>query len=142
MRPTVSFRAFFSGCLALALVALMFVRRRPIQRSQRQARFGAAPRPAVVRRPHHRSQATLTSACGRGVAGRKLDNGAQVGEVDNIVLTTVASDPRVERVMVDRPAFATMERTGSIRRDAARSYTESPASRRDRRPESPPTTTT
>jgi serine protease AprX len=28
------------------------------------------------------------------------------------VLATVASDPRVERVMVDRPAFATMERTG------------------------------
>ena len=49
---------------------------------------------------------------GRGVAGRKLDRRAQVGEVDNIVLATVASDPRVERVMVDRPAFATMERTG------------------------------
>ena len=49
---------------------------------------------------------------GRGVVGRRLDGGAQVGEVDNIALATVASDPRVARVMIDRPAFATMERTG------------------------------
>ncbi|HLG60119.1 MAG TPA: S8 family serine peptidase [Vicinamibacterales bacterium] len=49
---------------------------------------------------------------GRGVAGRRLARGAQVGEVDNRVIATVASDSRVERVMIDRPAFATMERTG------------------------------
>ena len=50
---------------------------------------------------------------GGGFAGRRLDHGAQVGEVDNRVLATLASDPRVERVMVDRPTFATMERTGA-----------------------------
>jgi serine protease AprX len=49
---------------------------------------------------------------GRGVVGKRLDRGAQVGEVDNLALATMASDPRVERVMIDRPAFATMERTG------------------------------
>jgi serine protease AprX len=49
---------------------------------------------------------------GRGTTGRKLNRSAQVGEVDNLVLAAVASDPRVERVMIDRPAFATMERTG------------------------------
>ena len=60
---------------------------------------------------------------GRGVAGRKLDHRSQVGEVDNLALATVAADPRVERVMVDRPAFATMERTGqAIGATLARSY--------------------
>ena len=49
---------------------------------------------------------------GRGTVGKRLDRSAQVGEVDNLVLGALASDPRVERVMVDRPAFATMERTG------------------------------
>jgi serine protease AprX len=49
---------------------------------------------------------------GRGVVGRRLDGSAQVGEVDNLVLGALAADPRVERVMIDRPAFATMERTG------------------------------
>src|SRR5882672_3777931 len=50
---------------------------------------------------------------GRGVAGRRLSHRAQVGEVDNRTLDQVASDPRVERVMIDRPTLATMERTGA-----------------------------
>jgi len=50
---------------------------------------------------------------GRGVAGRRLNQRAQVANVDNRTLENLASDPRVERVMIDRPAFATMERTGA-----------------------------
>ena len=50
-------------------------------------------------------------ALGRGIAGRRLDHGAQVAEVDNWTLPEIAADPRVERVMVDRPTFASMERT-------------------------------
>jgi serine protease AprX len=52
-------------------------------------------------------------ALGRGIAGRRLDHGAQVAEVDNWTLPEIAADPRVERVMVDRPTFASMERTSA-----------------------------
>ena len=48
----------------------------------------------------------------RGAAGRRVGERAQVGEIDNRMLAVVASDPRVARVMVDRPAFATLDRTG------------------------------
>jgi serine protease AprX len=50
---------------------------------------------------------------GRGFAGRRLNQRTQVADVDNRTLEDVASDPRVERVMIDRPTFATMERTGA-----------------------------
>src|SRR5689334_9632253 len=50
---------------------------------------------------------------GRGVAGRRLNDRAQVADIDNRSLEDIASDPRVERVMIDRPTFATMERTGA-----------------------------
>jgi serine protease AprX len=50
---------------------------------------------------------------GRGFAGRRLRHRAQVGEVENRTLQQLSTDPRVERVMIDRPAFATMERTGT-----------------------------
>src|SRR5215510_13454597 len=50
---------------------------------------------------------------GREFAGRRLNQRAQVAEIDNRTLDDLASDPRVDRVMVDRPAFATMERTGA-----------------------------
>ena len=50
---------------------------------------------------------------GRGFAGRRLNQRAQVADVDNRTLDDLASDPRVERVMIDRPTFATMERTGA-----------------------------
>ncbi|HKH73652.1 MAG TPA: S8 family serine peptidase [Vicinamibacterales bacterium] len=115
---TLSVRSFFSGCLAVALVALTsstasaqvngrlgnkldsILRYRATQLSGRSRVIVQFKGDADVR------------VFGRGVVGRRLDRGAQVGEVDNIVLATVASDPRVERVMIDRPAFATMERTG------------------------------
>ncbi|HEX5109021.1 MAG TPA: S8 family peptidase [Vicinamibacterales bacterium] len=47
----------------------------------------------------------------RGRALRCQSNQQQVAELDNSALESVASDPRVERVMVDRPAFATLART-------------------------------
>ena len=50
----------------------------------------------------------------RGEAGRALTSGrAQVAELDNRALAALASNPNVVRVMIDRPAFATMERTGA-----------------------------
>jgi hypothetical protein len=50
---------------------------------------------------------------GKGaVTGRRLTDRAQVAELDNVSLDSLAKDPRVERVMVDRPVFATLERTG------------------------------
>ena len=38
---------------------------------------------------------------------------AHVADVDNLSLAALAADPRVARVMVDRPAFTTMFRTGA-----------------------------
>jgi serine protease AprX len=48
----------------------------------------------------------------RATTGRRLGRDAQVAEVDNVELANLASDPRIERVMFDRPIFATLERTG------------------------------
>src|SRR5215510_4293488 len=50
---------------------------------------------------------------GRSFAGRRLNQHAQVADIDNRTLDDLAADPRVERVMIDRPTFATMERTGA-----------------------------
>jgi len=47
----------------------------------------------------------------RTATGRRLGRRAQVAELDNFELSTLASDPRIERVMFDRPAFATLQRT-------------------------------
>jgi subtilisin family serine protease len=50
----------------------------------------------------------------RGDVGRRLPRlRAQVAEIDNSALAALATDPRVERVALDRAAFATMERTGA-----------------------------
>lgn len=50
----------------------------------------------------------------RGVAGRRLTGvGAQVAELDNTELARVAASPKVRRVVIDRPAFGTLERTGA-----------------------------
>ena len=48
----------------------------------------------------------------RAGAGRRLGRSGQVAEVDNVELSKIAADPRVEGVYLDRPIFATMERTG------------------------------
>ena len=50
---------------------------------------------------------------GQGRVGRRLGTRAQVGEVDNRLLVTLGADARVKRVIVDRPALATLERTGA-----------------------------
>jgi subtilisin family serine protease len=50
----------------------------------------------------------------RGVAGRLLNPAsAQVADVDNRAIADLSRDPRVARIHVDHPAFATMERTGA-----------------------------
>jgi serine protease AprX len=131
MRFTPSLRTFFSACLAIALVGLTA----STVSAQSSRRLGDKLDP-VLR--HRATQLTGRSRVivqfngdadvrvfGRGVVGRRLDQGAQVGEVDNLTLATMASDPRVERVMIDRPAFATMERTGqAIGATVARSQYE------------------
>jgi serine protease AprX len=49
-----------------------------------------------------------------GRAGKKLALlQAHVAEVSNARLTALANDPRVARVSIDRPAFATLDRTAS-----------------------------
>src|SRR5688572_19957983 len=48
----------------------------------------------------------------RAATGRRLDRTSQVAEVDNIELAGLAGNPRVARVVFDRPAFSTLERTG------------------------------
>ncbi len=118
MRLTLSLRSVFSACLAIALVGLTASTVSAQSNGRRGDKLDSvlrlrakqlAGRSRVI--VQFRGDADVR-VFGRGVAGRRLDRGAQVGEVDNITLAAVASDPRVERVMVDRPAFATMERTG------------------------------
>jgi serine protease AprX len=54
----------------------------------------------------------ITSA--HGVAARTMrGRPAQVAEISNLDLLTLANDPRVSRVMADRPAFALLERTAA-----------------------------
>ena len=49
-----------------------------------------------------------------GVAARLMrGRPAQVAEIGNVDLEALARDPRVKRVMADRPAFATLERTAA-----------------------------
>jgi serine protease AprX len=48
----------------------------------------------------------------RGRAGRRLPREhAQVADLDNHMLSALAADPRVTRVVLDRPVFPTLERT-------------------------------
>jgi serine protease AprX len=52
----------------------------------------------------------ITSA--HGVAARRLRGSpSHVADINNLDLATLAKDPRVKRIMADRPAFATLERT-------------------------------
>jgi serine protease AprX len=50
---------------------------------------------------------------GHGAVGRRVGAHAQVGELDNFQLPALAADARVARVMIDRPAFPTLERTAA-----------------------------
>src|SRR5688572_5338747 len=118
MRFTLPLRSFFSACLAVALVGLTA----STVSAQSNRRLGDKLDPVLRHRATQlagRSRVIVqfngnadVRVFGRGVPGRRLDHGAQVGEVDNITCALPSSDPRVERVMIDRPAFATMERTG------------------------------
>jgi serine protease AprX len=118
MRLRLSLRSIFSACLAVALVGLST----STVSAQSRARDDDKLDPVLRHRARQltgRSRVIVqfkgdadVRVFRRGVVGRRLDHRAQVGEVDNLALAAVASDPRVERVMFDRPAFATMERTG------------------------------
>ena len=58
---------------------------------------------------------------GRGNAGRKLGQSAQVAEIENTSLMTLAADTRVAKVWIDRPVVPTLERTsGAIGSTLAR----------------------
>jgi len=117
MRLTLSFRSICTACLALALVASTA----SSVSAQPGGRLGDKLDPVLRHRARQlagRSRVIVqfkgdadVRVFGRGLAGRRLARSAQVGEVDNIALADIASDPRVERVMLDRPAFATLERT-------------------------------
>jgi serine protease AprX len=55
---------------------------------------------------------SITSA--HGVTARTMrGRPALVADINNLDLTTLAKDPRVARVMADRPAFAMLERTAT-----------------------------
>jgi serine protease AprX len=118
MRITLLLRTVASVCLGIALLALTGSPA-SAQSHDRGDKLDSVLRYRAARQLSGRSRIivqfkgdTDVRVFGRGMAGRKLHRGAQVGEVDNVTLAAVASDPRVERVMVDRPAFATLERTG------------------------------
>ena len=65
-----------------------------------------------------------------GIPGRPVGRG-RAAEVDNQALLRLAADQRVARVIHDRPAFATLERTGTaIGLDVARAALERGAVRR------------
>ncbi len=61
-----------------------------------------------TREPDVRAIAAVRGTTRRSLAAMR----AEVADVDNLSLAALAADPRVARVMLDRPAFATMERTG------------------------------
>src|SRR5215510_8612419 len=108
MRLKVSLRSLFSACLAVALVGLSA----STVAAQSYGREGDKLDPVLRHRSRQltgRSRVIVqfrgdadVRVFGRGVVGRRLDHRAQVGEVDNLALATVAADPRVERVMIDR----------------------------------------
>jgi len=64
----------------------------------------------------HGSPDVRAVTAAHGVASRKMRwQAAHVAEINNADLLTLARDPRVKRVVADRPAFAMLERTaGSI----------------------------
>jgi serine protease AprX len=70
-------------------------------RSRVIVQFQSAPDPRVITRRG-------------GTAGRQIASlGAQVAEVSNVEILAIATDPRVVRIYLDRPAFPTLERTGA-----------------------------
>ena len=81
----------------------------PLLRARARALLG---RSRVIVEFEPGSDGTLRSP--GAVAGRQLPSSlSQVVDVDNQSLEALAADPRVRRVTPDRPAFATLERTGA-----------------------------
>ena len=62
----------------------------------------------------HGSPDVRAVTAAHGVASRRMRwQAAHVAEINNTDLMALARDPRVKRVMADRPAFATLERTAA-----------------------------
>ncbi|MEQ1757999.1 MAG: S8 family peptidase [Vicinamibacterales bacterium] len=81
----------------------------PLLRARARALLG---RSRVIVEFEPGAEGTLRSP--GAIAGRQLPSSlSQVVDVDNQSLESLASDPRVRRIVPDRPAFATLERTGA-----------------------------
>ena len=76
---------------------------------QQQARKPAGRTRVIVQ---FRSDADVRVFGKRAAIGRRLGPKSQVAEVDNTELANIVASAGVDRVMVDRPVFATLERTG------------------------------
>lgn len=81
----------------------------PLLRARARSLLG---RSRVIVEFERGSDSTLRSP--GAIAGRQLPSSvSQVADVDNQALEALAADPRVRRVLPDRLAFATLERTGA-----------------------------
>ena len=76
---------------------------------QQQARKPAGRTRVIVQ---FRTDADVRVLGKRAAIGRRLGPNSQVAEVDNTELANISASPGVDRVMLDRPVFATLERTG------------------------------
>ena len=63
--------------------------------------------------PDPRAITESGGVAGRGLQGSGAGTRAQAAEINNFSLATLASDPRVARIIPDRGVFATLERTSS-----------------------------
>ncbi len=81
----------------------------PLLRLRARALLGRS-RVIVEFEPQREGPLTVSGA----IAGRSLPGGrSQALDIDNRGLERLAADPRIRRVIADRPAFATLERAGA-----------------------------
>jgi subtilisin family serine protease len=79
---------------------------------QERAAQGGGRSRVIVRFGTRTDARAITERRGRA-RGRLEAQRALVAEIDNAELEALAADPRVERVMIDRPVFPTLFRTGA-----------------------------
>jgi serine protease AprX len=114
-RSNYSFR--LRGCVAFAFVAVLLASTTAAAQGRSPAKLDTILRERATQLTgRSRVIVEFTAApdvrvFARGGGGRRVGTQAQVGEIDNYSLVTLAADPRVARVMIDRPAFPTMDRT-------------------------------
>src|SRR5688572_25073130 len=110
---------FRGACWALSVATLLLLSGAPAAaQNSRGEKFDAAVR-VRARQLTGRTRVIVefknapdVRVLGRN-AGRRLNDHTQVAEIENRDLVTVAADPRVARVMLDRVAFPTLERTSA-----------------------------